>query len=183
LTGKVSHIKSRWMLPLMFSVPMALFVIAPLLAQQDVCRRIVRVAGVFAVLVLLALPARVYFGPALGKSTRAHFPFPALSVEVAQRFPQVQVLVTDAKLVAGNLHFQRPELRTLMLNEVLEDHPPLQGDLVLLMRPDAPAGWLEAFRAAYPLNVAEAGTIKLRYRYGSQETMTFNFVHVVIRNP
>jgi 4-amino-4-deoxy-L-arabinose transferase-like glycosyltransferase len=183
LTGKVSNIKSRWLLPLMFCVPMAMFVIFPAFAQQDACRKLAGVAGVFAVVVLLALPARVFFGPAIGKNVRAHFPFPELSVELARRFPQAHVLVTDAKLAAGNLHFQRPALRTMWLSEVLEEHPPLHGDVILLMRPEAPAGWLDSFQAVYPSSVVDKGNIKLRYRYGSDEFMSFDFVHVVIRNP
>jgi hypothetical protein len=159
------------------------FVIFPAFAQRDACRKIARAAGVFAVVILLALPARVYFGPMLGKSVRAHFPFPELSAELAQRFPNARVLVTDAKLAAGNLHFQRPELRTMLFDEVLDEHPPLSGDVILLMRPEAPADWLDAFKAAYPSDVAEQGRFKLRYRYGSKEFMSFDFVHVVIRNP
>jgi hypothetical protein len=92
------------------------------------------------------------------------------------------VLVTDAKLAAGNLHFQRPALRTMLFDEVLDEHPPLTGELILLMRPDAPADWLDRFAAAYPSSVTQRGSITLPYRYGSKETMTFNFAHVLIRN-
>jgi 4-amino-4-deoxy-L-arabinose transferase-like glycosyltransferase len=183
LTGKVSNIKSRWMLPLMFSVPMAVFVIFPAFARQETCRKIAGIAGVFAVVILLALPARVLFGPMLGKNVRAHFPFPELSAELAQRFPQARLLVTDAKLAAGNLHFQRPALRTMLFDEVLAEHPPLSGEVILLIRPDATEDWLRAFKEAYPSTVTDQGTFKLRYRYGSEEFMSFDFVHVVIRNP
>jgi len=183
LTGKVSHIKSRWLLPMMFSVPLGVFVIFPSLGRPDICRNVGRCAFAFAVVILLALPGRIFIGPLFGKNVRAHFPFPELSMALARRFPQVHVLVTDAQLTAGNLHFQRPALRTLLLKEVLAEHPPLSGDVVLLVRPDAPPGWLDAFRAAYPLTVLEQGDIRLRYQYGSAGFMSFDFVHVIIRNP
>lgn len=183
LSGEVRYIKSRWMLPLLFSVPLAFFVLLPTLSRTDVHRRILCVAAFFALLILLALPGRVYLGAAAGKHVRAHHPYPQLSADIAQKFPQVRTLIVDTKLVAGNLYFQRPELHTLLLNEVLQHPGSLQGELLLVVRSNAAAGWLERFRTVYPdSTVLQQGRLDLPLRYGSAETMSFEFAHVVVNN-
>lgn len=176
LSGQVGKIKDRWMQPLLFSLPLACFMLWPALARPGTVRRILQVAGGVAIVILLALPLRVYLGPALGKNVRAHHPYPELSAELERRFPQVRTLVAGDRLAGGNLYFQQPARRTLLLKDILAAQEPLQGEVLLVVKSGTEAGWLERFRHAYPAaSVQRQGKIELPYRYGSTETMSFDY--------
>jgi 4-amino-4-deoxy-L-arabinose transferase-like glycosyltransferase len=182
LSGKVSQVKSRWMQPALFSLPLAFFVVLPALAQPAIFQRILQVAGVVAVGVLIALPLRVYLGPALGKYVRAHHPYPQLSAELARRFPEARILIAGDRLTAGNLYFQRPGLQVLLLDDVMKQPERLEGEM-LLVGDSTQAGCLKRFRAAYPGSVAQQqGRLALCYRYGGTESMSFDYALVVARS-
>lgn len=183
LFGRITNIKSRWLLPFLFFAPLAFFVVLPKLARPEIFHRILQIACCFALVISLALPLRVYVGPMLGKNVRAHYPFAELSVALHQQFPQIHTVISDAKLTAGNLHFQRPELRTLLMRELLTRPQPLQGDLLLVVRGESAPDALQRFRSVYPLtSVQQIGRINLKMGYGSAETMSFDFVHITVRN-
>jgi hypothetical protein len=78
LSGELTSFKDRWMQPILFLflLPLACFVIFPSLARRTVCRDILQIAGMFAMIVLAGLSARAY----LGKNTRA--PYVELSISV-----------------------------------------------------------------------------------------------------
>lgn len=174
LTGELTRVKDRWMQPMLFSAPLLFFLLLPGLAQPAVFRRIIKVAAFFAACFLLALPLRVYLGPSYERYVRAHHPYPALANELTQRFPQVHDVVTTDKLLAGNLHFQRPALRTLLLSRMLEEQAMLSGEGLLVMRAGEEAGELAGFRTAYPgARLAPVQSITLPYRYGGKDAMSF----------
>jgi 4-amino-4-deoxy-L-arabinose transferase-like glycosyltransferase len=183
LSGEVSTIQSRWMQPLLFSLPLAFFVILPGLAQTVVYKRILNACGVVALIILLALPLRIYLGPAMGKHGHLHHPYPELSAELARRFPRAHTLIADDMLVAGNLYFQRPSVRTLSLDEVLTGAESLQGEVLLVMRAGAQVGWLERFCVSYPSGIVrQQGRLDLRYGYRSAQTMSFEYAFVTTRS-
>ena len=184
LTGEATRVKDRWMQPMLFSAPLLFFLLLPGLAQPAVFRRILKVAAVVAACFLIALPLRVYLGPSYGRYVRAHHPYPALTRELAQRFPQVHDVVTTDKLLAGNLHFQRPALRTLLLPRMLEERTALPDEGLLVMRAGDESGWLDSFRKAYPdARLAPAQAISLPYRYGGRDAMPFVVAHFVVPAP
>jgi hypothetical protein len=120
----------------------------------------------------------------MGKNVRAHFPYRELSVLLTRQFPQVHTIVSDAKLTAGNLHFQRPDVRTLVMKDVLDEPVPLQGDLLLVVRGDTGPEWAARFLSVYPLaTVQQIGHTNLKMGYGSKESMSFDFVYLAARNP
>ena len=181
LTGEATRVKDRWMQPMLFSAPLLFFLLLPGLAQATVFRRIMKVAAVVAACFLIALPLRVYLGPSYERYVRAHYPYPALTRELAQQFPQVHEVVAVDKLVAGNLHFQRPALRTQLLPRMLEERTALPGEGLLVMRAGEESAWLDAFRKAYPdARLAPARAISLPYRYGGKDAMTFVVAHFVV---
>lgn len=183
LTGKVVKIKDRWLQPLLFVAPLAFFVVLPGMSQPIVHRRMVRVAAVFAAVILLALPLRAYVGPKLGKDVRANHPYPQLSAELARQFPHVKTQIVGDKLAAGNLMFNRPGMRTLVLAEALSVPVSLREETLLLVRTDSQAGWLERFQAAHPdAEVRQNGQIKLPYRQGGAEILSFDFALVGARS-
>jgi 4-amino-4-deoxy-L-arabinose transferase-like glycosyltransferase len=182
LSGEVGTIQSRWMLPLLFSMPLAFFVVLPGLARIAVFQRVLHVAGFAAILILLAIALRVYLGPTLGRYVRVHHPYPQLSVELARRFPQARTVIADDALVAGNLYFHRPAVRTLILDEVLKASAPPEGPLLLVVRDGTQNGGIARFRAACPrCSVQQHGRLNLRYGDGGGEIMSFDYALVCYR--
>jgi 4-amino-4-deoxy-L-arabinose transferase-like glycosyltransferase len=174
LSGEVTRVKDRWMQPMLFSAPLLFFLLLPGLAQPAVFRRILKVAAFVAACFLVALPLRVYLGPSYERYVRAHHPYPALASTLAQRYPQVHEVVATNKLLAGNLHFQRPSLRTLLLSRMLEEQATLPKAGLLILRDGDESDWLARFRAAYPdATLSPAERISLPYRYGGKEEMVF----------
>lgn len=179
LTGEVGKIKDRWMLPLLFSLPLALLVMQPVLQRGPALSFILRVCGVVGLLVLTVLPLRTWYGPALGKIAPPHHPYPELSAELKRQFPETSTIIAEGTLVAGNLRFNRTELRTLLLESVVRDRPSLRGGILLVMPDDADPAWLERFLSAYPqARVGEQGRISLPYRFGGKGNMAFDYAHV-----
>lgn len=174
LSGEVTRVKDRWMQPMLFSAPLLFFLLLPGLAQAAVFRRILKAAAFAAACFLLAMPLRVHLGPYYGKYVRAHHPYPALARELARRFPQAHEVVASDKLLAGNLHFQRPELRTQLLPRLLEQQPVLSGEGLVILRGVDESDWLVRFKAAYPdAMLSPAERISLPYRYGGKNEMAF----------
>lgn len=182
-TGEVGKIKDRWMMPLLFSLPLALFTVTPGLSRQAAFERLRPVVVAVGLLVLLLLPMRTWFGPVLGKVAPPHHPYPELASELVRRFPATTTVVTYGTLVAGNLHFEQPRLRTLLLEHAIRREKRLAGQVLLVMDEDAKTGWLDRFRLAYPqAQVTKQGQIHLGYRFGGKASMTFDYVHFNMEN-
>lgn len=181
LSGEVTRVKDRWMQPMLFSAPLLFFLLLPGLAQPAVFGRIMKVAAFVAACFLIAMPLRVYVGPSYGKYVRAHHPYPALASELAQRFPQVHDVVATDKLLAGNLHLQRPDLRTQLLPRMLEERAPLPDEGLLILRAGNESDWQARFRSAYPsASLASIQHISLPYRYAGKEEMAFLVMHFMV---
>jgi 4-amino-4-deoxy-L-arabinose transferase-like glycosyltransferase len=180
-TGDIGKIKDRWMMPLLFSVPLAFFVMLPSLPRRAVFDRVWRVCAAIALAFLVVLPLRTYFGPAWGKVAPPHHPYPQLAAELERRFPQVTTVVTGGTLIAGNIHFEQPAWRTLLLEQVLQPDATLEGEVLLVMYDGADPGWLERFRSRYPQATLRAqGRLSLGYRFGGAGQMVFEYVHVTL---
>jgi len=126
---------------------------------------------------------RTGFGPALGKVGPPHHPYPELASELVRRFPATTTVVTEGTLIAGNLHFEQPRLRILLLEHAIRSEERLAGQVLLVMDEDATIGWLDRFRSAYPqAKVTEQGRIRLGYRFGGKGSMTFDYVHLNVED-
>jgi 4-amino-4-deoxy-L-arabinose transferase-like glycosyltransferase len=148
LTGEVGTIKERWMIPLLFSLPLGLFVMFPALRRDQVFRDVRRIGVVVALGLLALVLLRNWLGPAFGKVMTYHHPYGALSEAVRQRCPQARTIVTESLLTAGNLRFRRPPMVTLLLEDAQRERRPLAGQAALVTQ-DAPAS-LAAFHALWP---------------------------------
>lgn len=176
LTGEVGKIKDRWIEPLLFSLPVALFVLLPALPRKAMLIRVSQVVAGLALAILLLIPARVLIGPMLGKYVRQHYPYPELSDELTRRFPHVEVVVAGGTLLAGNLHFQHPEWQTWLLKDVLAGDATPARKMLVVMPENAEAGWMERLRAALPsAEVRRQGRLTLNYRFGSSETTSYDY--------
>jgi 4-amino-4-deoxy-L-arabinose transferase-like glycosyltransferase len=150
LTGEVATIKERWMIPLLFSLPLGLFVLFPALRRQEIFADI-RHSAVFVALGLLALlPLRLWLGPAFGKEMTQHHPYAQLARAVERQCPAARTVVTESLLTAGNLRFARPRLRTLLLEDERRAPQALDGPAVLVTHAHAAPAALAEFHALYP---------------------------------
>jgi 4-amino-4-deoxy-L-arabinose transferase-like glycosyltransferase len=147
LSGEVTKIKDRWLQPMLFLLPLAFFAIFPSLARRAVCRSILWVAGVFAILILAGLSTRAYSG----KNTRA--PFDELSAQLMQRFPRARTVVASDLTDAGNLYLHHPAWTVLLLPRIVQSRPALSGEVLLIDSGDHPGTWLDSFLDAYPSSV------------------------------
>ncbi len=183
LTGEVGKIKDRWMMPLLFSLPLAAFVIVPTFRQPAVVRNIQRIAVAFALIVLTALPLRIYVGPMLGKVAPPHHPYPELARELEKRFPATTTVIADGTLMAGNLRFERPVLQTVLLQDALTRTERVYGKVLFVVSDNARHDWLARVGAAYPAGlILEQGKIGLPYRFGGRGSMAFDYVHIDLQN-
>jgi 4-amino-4-deoxy-L-arabinose transferase-like glycosyltransferase len=150
LTGEVGTIKERWMIPLLFSLPLGLFVMLPALGRDAIYRDLSRVGAVFALCLLAMLPLRTWLGPAFGKDMTRHHPYAALAQAVKQQCPAARTIVTESLLSAGNLRFARPALATVLLDDALRERPALKGPAALVTHAQAAPGAQAAFHAIWP---------------------------------
>jgi 4-amino-4-deoxy-L-arabinose transferase-like glycosyltransferase len=174
LTGEVGTIKERWMIPLLFSLPLGLFVMFPALGRDAIYRDLSRVGGVFALCLLAMLPLRTWLGPAFGKDMTRHHPYAALAQAVQRQCPAARTIVTESLLTAGNLRFARPVLATMLLEDARRERPPLDGPAALVAHAQAAPDALAAFHAVWPqARLAQRVEVSLALEDGRGRRMDF----------
>ena len=178
LSGRVGLIKERWMMPILFGLPLTALVVLPGLRTPRACRAIVRVAAVVALLALAALAARTWLGPAWGRVVAANYPYASLAEALVRMqvrgAPATTVIVTDDVMLAGNLRFDCPGLRTLLVDDVVRAPFKLRGQAILVTQWSDPRALASAVRAVYPaLRSFGASDLTLPLRLGAHGTMTF----------
>ena len=162
------------MIPLLFSLPLGLFVMFPALGRDDIYRDLTRVATVFALGLLAMLPLRTWLGPVLGKDMTRHHPYAGLAAAVERRCPPARTIVTESLLSAGNLRFARPAMTTLLLEDARREATPLPGPAALVTHArDAPSA-LAVFHATWPqARLARRAVVSLALEDGSGRRMDF----------
>jgi 4-amino-4-deoxy-L-arabinose transferase-like glycosyltransferase len=176
LSGGLTSIKDRWMQPMLFLLPLAFFAILPSLARRTVCRSILWVAGVFAILILAGLSTRAY----VGKNTRA--PFSELSAQLKQRFPQTRTLVASDLTVAGNLYLHNPAWTVLLLPRMLQSRPAISGEVLLIDSGAHKDNWLDSFLDAYPSTVIrQRGRLDVGNPQDRQGAMAVDYALVSVK--
>jgi 4-amino-4-deoxy-L-arabinose transferase-like glycosyltransferase len=130
ITG-ASTFKGRWLLPLLFYLPLLFFALAPEDAfPEPVVRRYAKLLLVAAILVSVGLLARVYVGPFFDKYTKPHFPAAELARALDERTEGQWPIVAENSLIAGNLKLHLPA-RFISFPPV--DFPlPRRGDVLLV---------------------------------------------------
>lgn len=177
LSGYLSNLKGRWLQPFLFALPLAILVLVPGAAKALVYRRLVIAAAIVAVLTLAALTVRPLVPPAvLGRTMHLHQPYPELAAEVAQRFPDVSLIVAQDPRTAGNLRFHQPRFPTLLLNDMPAKQPLTKGRILIVMRAGGGIAWQSRVREAYPAAVVvEQGQLRARSETGSKDEMVFEY--------
>ncbi|HYD61897.1 MAG TPA: glycosyltransferase family 39 protein [Noviherbaspirillum sp.] len=174
--GYLLSAKGRWLQPLLFSLPLALFVVFPGTARPLIFRRMICIAGVVAACILAALALRPQVVPAMGKDLRIHQPYPELAAEVVRRFPHVPVLVGQNRHTAGNFRFQHASLRAVLLDDVLRHAVDMEGTVLFLVQAETEGGWQHRLRDAYPTAaVLKQGQIDARPSKRGGEPLIFDY--------
>jgi 4-amino-4-deoxy-L-arabinose transferase-like glycosyltransferase len=174
LTGEVGTIKERWMIPLLFSLPLGLFIMFPALGRDAIYRDLSRIGVVFALCLLAMLPLRTWLGPALGKDMTRHHPYAALAQAVQRQCPAARTIITESLLSAGNLRFARPVMATVLLEDAQRERPALNGPAALVTHAHAAPAALAAFHAVWPrASLAPRTEVSLAVEDGSGRRMDF----------
>lgn len=175
VSGQVGTIKERWMMPLLFSLPPAAFVLLPALRAPAACAAIRRVGLAAALLFLALLPARIWLTPAFGMVVVPHHPYERLADRLRRACPAARTVVTESLLSAGNLRFARPELDAVLLEAAPGTGPPVGGTVLLVTHAQAGALWQRRFHVAYPQAVLlHEQRFYLARRFGSPGSMAFD---------
>jgi hypothetical protein len=184
LTGEVGTIRERWMIPLLFSLPLGIFVMFPEINKDAVCADIQRVAAAAALCLLVLLPARTWLAPLFGKTMTRHHPYAALADAIRRHCPAARTVVTESLLSAGNLRFARPAVSTLLLEDARRAHLPLAGPAALVAHTQDAASALAVFHAVWP-NARLEGREELRLALedGSVRHMAFTLACVARAPP
>jgi 4-amino-4-deoxy-L-arabinose transferase-like glycosyltransferase len=173
LTGEVGTIKERWMIPLLFSLPLGLFVMFPSLRRDELFADVRRVGLTVALALLALVLLRNWLGPSFGKAMTYHHPYGQLSRVVQQRCPTARSIVTESLLTAGNLRFLRPGMSTLLLEDAQREGTSLLRPAALVSQ--AMPESLAAFRALWPdAKLAQPETLSLAVEDGRGRTMDFS---------
>ena len=174
LTGEVGTIKERWMIPLLFSLPLGVLVMFPVLAQDAICTAILRVSGAVALCLLALLPGRTWLGPAIGKEMTRHHPYAALADALPRHCPAARAIVTESLLSAGNLHFVRPALPALLLEDALRESVPLPVPAAFVAHARAAPSAQAMFYRAWPAaQLTNPQLVSLPLEDGSGRRMAF----------
>lgn len=177
LGGYLVNVKGRWLQPLLFSLPLAAFVILPASANVQVYRRLLLAAAATGVMLLGLLALRPALWPAIGKPLRMHQPYPELAAEVVRRFPQAEVVVAQDRHTAGNLRFHQSQFPTLLLEDLNGRQHIDAHTVLILVRAGTEEGWQQRVRETCPdAAVAEQGELWARPGRGGKEAMLFEYV-------
>ena len=162
------------MIPLLFSLPLGVFVMFPALGRDAIYTDILRVGAVAVLCLLVLVPARTWLGPLFGKEMTRHHPYAALAEAVRRHCPAARTIVTESLLSAGNLRFARPAVSTLLLEDARREGLALAGPAALVAHAqDAPAA-LADFHAAWPAaRLERRQQLRLALEDGSGRRMAF----------
>lgn len=135
LVSGASTFRGRWLMPLLFYLPVLFFALAPAAVfTETVRRRYARLLLTAALLVSVGLFARVYLGPVFGKFAKPHFPAAALAQALDRRTgPGLPIVAMDSQ-IAGNLRHQLPA--RLVSYPPVAIPLPTAGDVVLVWDAD-----------------------------------------------
>ncbi|MEW6117196.1 MAG: glycosyltransferase family 39 protein [Nitrospirota bacterium] len=175
LNLRTAHFSERWLAPVLFTLPPALFSITGLAVNNKRSK----VFGLFCIFIAFGvIAARVLIGfmpDTVGKVERIHIPFREISLQLAAAlrqegihdFRQVAV-ISDSEHIAANLMVWMPGTKFVPFQSV---HPPQGSDLrknmVIVWNAskrgrDIPKEFADRFPAAVPLRPIEAPFIRAK---------------------
>jgi 4-amino-4-deoxy-L-arabinose transferase-like glycosyltransferase len=178
LAGELIHIQSRWLQPLLFSLPIGFFVLFPPRSEQ-VYQRLLQTLAVFAVVLVVALALRPQIQVALGRHPRIYQPYQQLAAHLRERFPDVQAFAVQDRFVGGNIRLQFPDRPVVLLDAACT-----QPGRVLILSGD---GFDDRPRVPIPAcpnkRVIERGHLEQQSPLRPSEQVLFDYAWVGDANP
>jgi 4-amino-4-deoxy-L-arabinose transferase-like glycosyltransferase len=178
LVSGTTFYRERWLLPLLFYLPVLLLALLPEdLWDAGRVRRYQQLLLTLMLVVLLGMAARVHLLPLAGKHTKPHFPGQALAAELLRAAGPQQLLIAETSHIGGNL---MPWLDNTFVSSPPLDFPlaelHAQGEPVLLLwdtrKSDAlPAALLEYAQQRLGGSLTLIGTpqmIEAAYRFSGK---------------
>ncbi len=178
LTGELVTIQSRWLQPLLFSFPLAFFVVCPP-ASKALYRNMLAALAVFAVVLIAALALRPLVQSGLGRHPRILQPYSELAADIRQRFPGSEAFAVQDRFVAGNMRLQFNDRRVVLAHEACA----LAGKVLLLSGDGFDDNPRLAMPACANMRVIERGTIGGRSGGRPKETVDFDYLWVSMAPP
>jgi 4-amino-4-deoxy-L-arabinose transferase-like glycosyltransferase len=130
----VTHLKSRWLLPLLLPVPIYIISLVQAKLGPRQLRMLLACSGVAALIVLTALPARVFLARHTGTYSRMNIPYDLFAGELRKSGFTGGVIVAESNLLGGNLKLRFPESEVVV---PLLEKPRFPGTVPLLLVWDA----------------------------------------------
>ena len=180
LVFKVTYVKDRWLQPLLFAAPIYFFSrLNPSQISPKRFKIFLAVISVAAIAVYLAFTIRVAGAYYTDRFCRMNYPFAAMAKDLRQAGFTGGLIISDRRLLAGNMRFQFPGSTAIIPGYKFENQPNTKGfsSAAVLWRADHSltiptelASFLtQTYNIApgdYPVSYFEH-----RYKYGRTETV------------
>lgn len=166
LSGAVGVVKERWLMPLLFLVPLAFFSSLPDLAAHAALPRMGRLLAGVALLILALMALRAPFHGWRGHPDELNAPVRALAQALrAQGYDGQGAIAARPRALAGGLRLQFPAARVLVIEDgqALPDIRPLL--LVQALGADEASPQAAAQTVALPYLYAGAAVPPARYAW------------------
>jgi 4-amino-4-deoxy-L-arabinose transferase-like glycosyltransferase len=177
LSGYLANIRSRWLQPLLFSLPLAFCLFfPPRLAKHY--RQLLFVSVLGASVLTVALALRPQIQVALGKDARIYQPYPELAAEIAHRFPAARAVAAQDLHVAGNIRFQLDHVAAVLTEDMCAALPGLEGKLLVLVQSESEAAGRGLGKACPYTVVVEEGQIDAYSLNYPRQQLSFDYALV-----
>lgn len=178
LAGELVNIQSRWLQPLLFSFPLAFFVLWPP-ASRAVYRKILVAMAVFAVVLIAGLAFRPQLQAGLGRHPRILQPYSQLAADIRQRFPGAHAFAVQNRFVGGNVRLQFTDVPVALAGDACT----LSGKVLVLSGDGFDDNPRVPMPACSNMRVLKRGTIGERSIERPSETVDFDYLWVSMAPP
>lgn len=180
LIFKVTYVKDRWLQPLLFAAPIYFFSrLAPAQISPKRFKVFLGVIAVAAIAVYLAFTIRVAGASYTHRFCRMNYPFAAMAKDLRQTGFSDGLIISDHRLLAGNMRFQFPGSTAIIPGYKFENQTNAQGfsSAAVLWRADRsleiPAELSSFLTKTYNIVPGDyqVNYFENRYKYGRSETV------------
>jgi 4-amino-4-deoxy-L-arabinose transferase-like glycosyltransferase len=110
----VTHLKARWLLPLLYPVPIYLVSKMQSRLGTQQLRRLLACSAVAAFIILVAMPGRIVFARQFGTFSRMNTPYDQLAMGLKRGGFTKGIIIAESNLLGGNLKLRFPENRVVV---------------------------------------------------------------------
>ena len=180
LVFKVTYVKDRWLQPLLFAAPIYFFSrLEPSRISPKRFKLFLGVISVAAIGVYLAFTIRVAGAYYTHRFCRMNYPFTAMAQDLRQTGFSDGLIISDHRLLAGNMRFQFPGSTALIPGYKFESQTNTQGFSTAAVlwqadrSPEMPVELASFLTTTYDINPSDypVSYFQHQYKYGRTETV------------